>query len=103
MNIDIETLAVYLGIVGTLVYWLYNIAIAPTRDKIDDIVDTVSDMRAVLKEINIGLKESERDRRELSEQINRLQAEVENLKSRLDRLESSWTKHLAHCEGEKKC
>lgn len=103
MNIDVETLAVYLGIVGTLVYWLYNIAIAPTRDKIDDIVDTVSDMRAVLKEINIGLKESERDRRELSEQINRLQAEVGNLKSRLDRLESSWTKHLAHCEGEKKC
>lgn len=97
---NIETLAVYCGLIGTLAYWLYSIVIAPTRDKMDSIADSVKSMREILKDINDSLRESEKDRRELSEQIKQLQTETENLKDRLTRLESSWTKHLARCGEE---
>lgn len=97
-NVNPETIVAYLTIVGTIMYWLYSVFVAPMKDKILTIAQTVNESRREVQRLSDEIRDSMDDRRELGERLSRLEASTKSAHERISRVENLINNNNNHHE-----
>lgn len=97
-NVNPETIVAYLTIVGTIMYWLYSVFVAPMKDKILNIAQTVNESRCEVQRLSDEIRDSMDDRRELGERLSRLEASTKSAHERISRVENLINNNNNHHE-----